>query len=166
MIEEYEGHQITENVFQKHHEQTPAVQAKFKKEVAGLVSIITNMGNPFTEDNGNLLTIDTKDIMDKVVVDSVKQALQLGKEQYYRFQDERFIKRSVPISEPIKRNKLALFQLTKVSNKTKPQLAILKDDCALFPGCILHASLGKETWMSFSSMKTNHIHLLWPKMGK
>jgi len=70
--------------------------------------------------------------MDKVVVDSVKQALQLGKEQYYRFQDERFIKRSVPISEPIKRNKLALFQFTKVSNKTKPQLAILKDDCALF----------------------------------
>ena len=38
------------------------------------------MGIPFKEDSGDPLTLDTKDIMDQIVIDSVKQAHTLSKE--------------------------------------------------------------------------------------
>ena len=50
--------------------------------------MIADFGSPFIEDSGDLLTLDTKDIMDDVIVDSLKQALKLGTDQYCKFVDE------------------------------------------------------------------------------
>ena len=121
MIEEYEMLQSTANTSPRHHDQYPAVQLKFQREVTQLISVISDLGNPFTEDRGNLLTIDTKEIMDQVVVESVKQVIKLGKEQYSKFHDERLVKRSVPINEPIKRNKLSLFKTQKFQISRNPR---------------------------------------------
>ena len=51
----------------KHHEQSTAVQTTFAKEVKALVEVFDEIGNPFKEDNGDLLTLDTKLIMDSEV---------------------------------------------------------------------------------------------------
>ena len=39
------------------------------------------MGNPFTEENGDLLVLDTKDLADSSVVKTVEEAEALGREQ-------------------------------------------------------------------------------------
>ena len=91
------------------------------------------MGNPFTEDSGDLLTLDTKDIMNSDVVNTVKNVHALGEEQYDRFVKERFEKRSKSIKEPIRKNKLPLFSgKNKALPKQKVPVTALKGDCSLF----------------------------------
>ena len=47
---------------QKHIEQTPTHQKAFLDDVKKLTNTLEEMGNPFQEDNGDLLSLDTKDI--------------------------------------------------------------------------------------------------------
>ncbi|CAL4083046.1 unnamed protein product, partial [Meganyctiphanes norvegica] len=54
-----------------HHEQNPNTQNKFSKDVKALVPTIVEMGNPFLKDNGDLLAINTKEIMKKEVIESI-----------------------------------------------------------------------------------------------
>ena len=46
----------------KHHEQTPTYQRSFLEKVQRLTSTLEEMGNPFQEETGDLLSLDTKDI--------------------------------------------------------------------------------------------------------
>ena len=41
----------------------PSVQNAFFKDVQALISILEEMGNPFTEDSTELIVLDTKEIM-------------------------------------------------------------------------------------------------------
>lgn len=59
----------------KNHEETLGVQKSFVKHVNDL------LGNPFLEKSDELLTIDTKDVMDRRVVASVCTQ-KLGNKQY------------------------------------------------------------------------------------
>ena len=43
----------------KHHEQTPSIQKAFANDVKSLVATVEELGNPFLEDSGDLLTLDT-----------------------------------------------------------------------------------------------------------
>ena len=73
----------TENV--RHHEQSPGVQYCFAKDVKALVDTIEEMRNPFLEDSMDLLVLDNKDIMPGIVVESVKNAQQIGQSQYEEY---------------------------------------------------------------------------------
>ena len=73
------------------------------------------MGNPFIEDSCYLFALDTKDIMREDAVNTVQGIVNLGQQQYNNFIDERFLKGEKSISEPIKRNKLALFSNQKIA---------------------------------------------------
>lgn len=92
------------------------------------------MGNPFLEESKDLLRIDTKDIIDPAVASSVNQAESLGNQQYKTFISERLLEQSVPISEPIKKNKLPLFSRPppREKSKTSLQVSSLKSDVSLF----------------------------------
>ncbi len=69
MVNEYEDQSLLKKKeTKKHHDQMLSVQKVFVKEVKDLVE---ELGNPFREDSGDLLVLDTKDIMPKEVVDSV-----------------------------------------------------------------------------------------------
>ena len=59
--------------------------------------------------------------------------LQVGKTQYTTFVDERFVRRSKPISDPITMNKLSLFNIPKAKglSKAKSQIIALKNDYVL-----------------------------------
>jgi hypothetical protein len=135
MINEYEVQLHREKHQQtKHHEQVPSIQNAFLKNVKNLVNVIEDLGNPFKEDSGDLLVLDTKDIMPTLVVESLKDIQKIGKDQYKAFVKERIVNQMKPLSEAIKLNKLPLFGRlpTKTASKTKAQVAALKDDCALF----------------------------------
>ena len=50
-----------------------------------LVAVFEEIGNPFNEDSGDLLTVDTKLIMDSEVHTIVEKAYTVGQEQYDLF---------------------------------------------------------------------------------
>ena len=73
------------------------------------------LGNPFTDTEGELLHIISKTIMAKKPADSVKNAISIRENQYNDYVSARIIKCKVPISEKIKKNNLSLFRERKQS---------------------------------------------------
>jgi hypothetical protein len=65
--------------------------------------------NPFVEQRDDLLVLDTRNILDTSVGETIKTIEEMGKTQYEAFVTERLEKRTTSLYEPIKRNKLALF---------------------------------------------------------
>ena len=118
----------------RHHEEATHVQKAFERDLRSLVSTIEEMGNPFTEDSSDLLALDSRDIADPAVIDTVRQIEKLGEEQYDAYVKERLISQTKPISDPIKKNNLPLFSRPPVREKTKSQLQVtsLRNDCSLF----------------------------------
>lgn len=119
----------------RHHEQHPGIQKTFAKEVNSLVATIEDLGNPFLEDNGDLLAIDTKMIMNKEVIQTVYTVEAKGQAQYCEFVDERLAATpNKPLSVIVSKNKLPLFSVAsaKQKSKTKEQITTLKTNCTLF----------------------------------
>lgn len=106
----------------------------FMTEVGSLIAVIEEMGNPFLEKSNDLLVLDTRDIVDTSVGETVRKAEALGVEQYNNFVKERLTECNVPITEVLSKNKLALFSSppVKCPSKQKMQVTALKSDCNLF----------------------------------
>lgn len=98
-----------------------------------MTTVIEEIGNPFLEDGNELLVIDTKDVMDVVVAQSVMNITAIGEGQYNTFAEERLESCTKPVTEPIQ-NKLPLFSCPppKIKSKQKTQIAAQKNDCGLF----------------------------------
>lgn len=130
---EFEKHLKTEENFQissLHHEQIPKVQ----KDFDSLVKVFKDIGTPFLEHNQDLLVIDTKNIMDFEVAESVKNIHAIGAKQFQDFVTQRLEQRAIPVKNPIPKNNLPLFSRppVKIKSKQKEQFAALKSDCSLF----------------------------------
>ena len=100
-----------------------------------LVATLEELGNPFLEDSGDLLTIDTKIIKSKEAVQTVFKIEAKGREQYSKFVKDRITaQQNIPLSTIISKNKLTVFGviLTKLISKTKQQITNLKSNCDLF----------------------------------
>ena len=134
MVEEFEKQAFHgEATDLDHHERLPSFQVTFSTQVNELVVTMEEMGNPFIEDSHYLFALDTKDIMSEDIVSTVQGIVNLGQQQYNDFIEERFLKGEKPISNPIKRNKLALFSNQKPRSTLKQtSLGVLKSDLALF----------------------------------
>ena len=117
------------------------------------------MGNPFTENNSDLIVLDTRDIADPAIIESVRQTEKFGADQYELYVQERLVEKTKNINKPIKRNNLALFHCPPVRehSKSQQQLSSLENDCCLF-ACMLHLKYGMGIWKGFLSMKTRVIH--------
>ena len=92
------------------------------------------MGNPFEEESTDVLVLDTQEILGPAAVETVRTAVQMGRDQFHSFEKERLADRSKPLNDVIKRNKLPLFASikAKVVPKSKQQLAPAKSDSELF----------------------------------
>lgn len=55
-----------------HHDQKPGVQTAFLMDFRSLVAVMKEMGNPFLEDNQDLLVLGTRAIMDRAVAEIVR----------------------------------------------------------------------------------------------
>lgn len=107
-----------------HHEQTPAVQTAFAKQVMSLVSTIEDMGNPFLEESADLLVLDTKDIVSESVVKTVRNIEQIGVKAYDAYVEQRLVKAEKPISDPIAKQQLPLFSRPQKKNPSRSQLQV------------------------------------------
>lgn len=135
VIREFE--KITESRMKtdiRHHEQTKHAQMAFARDVKALAGAIEDMGNPFGERSSDLLVLDTRDIADVAVVESLNQIEKLGQDQYDTYVSERLVNHTKPITDLIPRNNILLFSRPPVREKSKSQqqLSSLKNDCSLF----------------------------------
>ena len=112
----------------RHHEETPSVQNTFARDVA----VIEELGNPFEEDSQDLLVLDTKEIADPAVIETVRNAKQIGQYQFEAFSKECIVDRTKTIEEAIHRNKLPLFATNRGPKipKGNQQVKSLKNDVA------------------------------------
>ena len=53
----------------KHHQQTTKVQTKFRSDVISLKVAFNEMGNPFKDLGGDLVILDSRDVVDKNVAE-------------------------------------------------------------------------------------------------
>ena len=119
----------------RHHEETRGVQSTFQSEVQSLSNVISEMGNPFLDQSGDLPILDTRDIMDATVVKSVRTVEELGQKQFQEFCTTRLDERKISLFDVIKRNKIQLFSsppAPKEATKDKMKIASLKSNCSLF----------------------------------
>lgn len=127
------------------------------ENVDNLLNAIEELGNPFKMDSGDLLAIDTKDIMPTEVVESIQNIKKIGQDQFKAFVSEKMIKPTRPITDPIKRNKPLLFSRpnTKDASKKQAKVVALKDDFSLFPGFISRANFVKGDLQDFFRHETS-----------
>ena len=62
------------------------------------IAVFIEMGNAFLEKGQDLLVLDTKDIMNISVGETVRKAEAFGEEQYKKFVEERLVKCEKPIT--------------------------------------------------------------------
>lgn len=110
------------------------MQSKFLKDVKSMSKSFDTMGNPFMDDSGDALNVDTNEIMNGNVVNSINSIETIGEEQYKEFVESRLEKKDKPLFEAIKKNKLLLFRTPPAKETSRQQLHItsLKKDCTLF----------------------------------
>ena len=118
----------------RHHEEHTAVQKTFRKQVLSLCDTFEEMGNPFVEDSNDLLILDSKEVVDPEVVETIQNIVRVGEEQYNLFFTERLNSNGKSLNDTIKRNKFPLFnnRHTKAASNDKQQIASLKEDRSLF----------------------------------
>lgn len=84
-------HEFEESVYMttseqsKHHEQVPSFQTKFKTHVQSMVDMITELGNPFSDESKELVSVSSKDVADVSVVKTVNEVKDVGVQQYQTF---------------------------------------------------------------------------------
>ena len=129
------------------------------------------MGNPFLEDSGDMLTLDTKVTMNKYAIRTVNAVEEIGQRHFSESVEDRLkIASNKPLSDSVSKNKLALFSTpqTKQRSRSKEQVASLKTNCTLSSiVSTLLAKLGKVTSTVSLNMEIRralHPFLIWAKL--
>ena len=133
-------------------------------DVKSLTAVIEEFGSPFTEKSKDLLVLDTWDIVNNDVIDTLSAIEKNGKEQYESFVQlqDRLIKQVKSVFDPIDRNKLQLFLLRsrkKLSNNMQ-KIVSLKNDCALFSGLYISCQTRQGNLEEFFQHENRCIPLL------
>jgi hypothetical protein len=135
LIVEFER-QFSRQIQEKHlhHEEGLSAQNTFKQQVLGLVETMNDLGNPFLDHSSELLKLDTRDVMNESLIETVRTVESLGKMKYMEYRESVTLKCERSIHDTISKNGLALFKHPKARVKTKQAKAVatLKDDVALF----------------------------------
>ena len=119
------------------HPNLASTQHTFAKDVFSLSLLATreDMGNTFLEDNGDMLTLDTKVVMNKYAIRTVNAVEEIGQRQFSEYVEDRLnIASNKPLSDIVSKNKLALFSTpqTQQRSRSKEKVASLKKNCTLF----------------------------------
>jgi len=95
----------------EHPESSAAEQNKFLKHLKAMCDL-ANEGtvvNPFRETGPELITLDTEEVMDPYIVQSLKDAANIGKSKFTEFVVSRIEKATKPFSHVIQRSNLFTF---------------------------------------------------------
>ena len=119
----------------KLHPNLASTQHTFAKDVLSPLATCEDMGNPFLEDSGDMLMLDTKVIMNKDAIRTVNAVEEIGQRQFSESVENRLkIASNKPLSDIVSKNKLTLFSTpqTKQRSRNKVQVASLNTNCTLF----------------------------------
>ena len=111
-----------------HHEDTASFEKQFCDHQEALLKARSSFENPFEESATNLIHITTKHVLDDRATNSVKNAILLGEQQYYKFVSDRLKTKAVSLYNVIKRNNLPLFR-SKHLLKTAKSKQKFNDNC-------------------------------------
>ena len=115
----------------KHHEQTPTTQRSFMEKVQRLTNTLEEMGKPFQEESGHLLSLDTKDIASPSNAERIATHLPLGMHPLTEARLEALEQEDTSsFYAPIKKAKMDFFQQDKLRTIAKEK--VLKKDCQVF----------------------------------
>ena len=78
----------------RHHENNPAAQATFLWHVEFLVSSMSETGNPFMDQIGDLVVLDTIVVADCTIVEPVQTIEKIGQQRCDSFYQYRLIART------------------------------------------------------------------------
>ena len=93
-----------------HHEESPAHQKWYCEDVRKLIVTIRELGNPFLEQSTDALIVLHNGQMHKGIdVTNVARAEKVGRDLFEEFMVKRLQQQNIPLSHPIKRNKLSIF---------------------------------------------------------
>ena len=117
------------NLPELYHEDTASFEKDFGKNRDSLVASILEYGNPFEEEEQNLVLITSRLVLDDVATKSVIETKMIGEGQYTAFVNERLINRRTSLYDTLKRNDLSLF---RQKSKSKQKIATLNSQRRLY----------------------------------
>ena len=77
-----------------HHEQTKSLPGEFRQHVVSLVPMMEEVKNPILENDETLVCLDTKDIAENIVCNTVNKTELVGKQKSQEFFTERLVKKT------------------------------------------------------------------------
>ena len=118
----------------QNHEQGLAAQRRFQQQVCSLYKTVLTMGNPFLDDFPELITLDSRDCVDKSVIVGLRSLEDTGIKQYKEYVKNVLEDCSCSIHSPIKKNSLPLLKRPqpKTASKHGRKVRILQNNVALF----------------------------------
>ena len=105
---------------------TNNLQTKFGTDVRAFVDVAEQFGNPFCYKSNDLFALNTKEMMEEIVVISLRHLKQIGKDIYGKFMSETIEQDILPISNIIKRQKVLTFANNPVRNKKRRKPVVLR----------------------------------------
>ena len=117
-----------------HHEGKPATQLMFLNHTKSLIKTVKSMGNLFSDTSGDLIVLDTREVVDAAVVDSMPKLEKLGEEKCNEFFESILVKCTVGVGERLPKSNVQLFRPRTLKEKshTQKQLFSMKHDRTLF----------------------------------
>ncbi|KAK3929500.1 30S ribosomal protein S17 [Frankliniella fusca] len=128
LLSEFEGKK--EKQPGQHHEMYTKFQRQFFERCAALKDSFLQNENPFLVKGCELLTIDTRIVISKTGIESLKNLESHGMEMLRNFVEKRLETHDVPFYDPVKKQRFQIFTHQK-SVKNSPT-AELKTDLQLF----------------------------------
>ena len=153
----------------RHHKQIKGVQNTFCKQVNAVCSTTEEMRKPFADQTGEMFVLDTRDIADSKVVETIRTVEQLGKDQYQRFVTKRLQERTTPLFDTIQKNKLPLFSsppATRENSSDRLKIASLKSNCSLFSCLYLSCQVRNGDLEGFSGLENQSFPPSLSQYGK
>lgn len=150
-----------------HHEEGMSTQNTFRKQARSLVQVINEMSNPFQDDGPELLALDTRNIIDDSVINTVRTIEAVGKDQYETYKKSVITDMTQSIHKPIKKNALPLFRSPSPKTKSKKagQVSMLRDDVALFSRLYIVMQHREGDMDTFFKHENHPTHLLCQTVG-
>ena len=117
-----------------HHEQTSSKQQRFQKHVHSLVEVFEKYGNPFTEEQRDLIVLDSRIIVGHHLIETISNIERIVKEQFQAFLRNRLILKEGSWYDPIKQYSFSIFSTPKRRKRDSKtnEIKTLKKSCRLF----------------------------------
>ena len=109
IIKEFEAVNEPPSLSTAHHEEGQSLQVKYRKDILSFIEVVEQLGNPFLATSQELVALDTQNVVEEAVANSLSQIHEAGQNLHAVYVLERLEKVSVPISDIINRNNMLTF---------------------------------------------------------